>query len=325
MSELVTFFASRLQYANHLWAVAEKFHKVGVGYAQVLGVAREKEIAPGLVVVASRKDARSLKDRPVALLEHGAGQTYGAAERGRDWAVPNDNVVLFLAPSERVVDRNRDIYPNARCVVVSSPWVEKLAEIRNGFPWNEAVVPDTLVFTFHYEGSIVPEAGSAFSHFRNVLTEAKRVWPGPIVGTAHPRMMRRIKGWYEENGIAIEPNFAKLVRRMKVLVADNTSAIWEACALDIPVVLMNSPNYRTEEKINDYWPRFWEWSTVGPNIWGSGQLDWALQTADGIHGYRAWLRGQATKAIYGDFRGAGLRAAEEINRTRLELFASPVH
>lgn len=322
MSQLVTFYASRLQYANHLWAVAEKFHKVDVGYAQVLGVAREKEIAPGLVVVASRKDARSLKDRPVALLEHGAGQTYGAAERGRDWAVPNDNVLLFLAPSERVVDRNRDIYPNARCVVVSSPWVEKLAEIRNGFPWNEDVTPDTLVFTFHYEGSIVPEAGSAFSHFRDVLTEAKRVWDGPIVGTAHPRMMRRIKGWYEDNGIEIEPNFAKLVRRMKVLVADNTSAIWEACALDVPVVLMNSPNYRTDVEM---WPRFWDWSVVGPNIWNVTDLEWALEHIDGVHGYRAWARGEATSDIYGGWRGAGFRAAEEINRTRLELFANQTH
>ena len=322
MSSLVTFYASRVQYANHLWAVAEKYHTVGVGHARVLGVGKEKKIPPGLVVVASRKDARSLNPRPVVLLEHGAGQSYGVAERGRDWAEPNDNVVLFLAPNERVANRNADIYPNARHVVVSSPWVEKLAEVRAGYAWDPPVVPDTLVFTFHYEGSIVPEAGSAHNHFKEtILEEAKRVWPGPIVGTAHPRMMRRIKGWYDNHGVEIEPDFSKLVRRMKVLVADNTSAIWEACALDVPVVLMHSPLYRRNLD-EEMWPRFYTHADVGYQIHDATDLPVAL--IDAYYDEFARERARATEAIYGDWHGAGVRAATEINTTRLELFGSVV-
>lgn len=318
---MVTFYASRDQYFNHVNAVREAyFAHTGMPTFSVFGSKNLDYITDNLVVVASRKDARALAKFPdvkVVLMQHGAGQNYGHAERTRDWAEPNENVALYLAPNERTANRNRDIFPNATIKVVSSPWVEKLWEIRTGKRGGEVPLPDTLVFTWHWNGSITPEAGSAHHHFKSeILDVAKKVWPGPIVGTAHPRMMRYIEGWYGNNGIKVVEDFAKLIPRMKVLVADNTSAIWEACALDIPVVLMHSPYYRRNVSL---WPRFYAHADIGYQIEDAMSLETALQDGYYDTGF-VKERKKATDAIYGDFHGAGVRAANAIDNLAHKLF-----
>jgi len=287
-------YASEQHYKVHLEALLPTLRE------SVEVVARWNEQRPveaPLTIVASRKDAIRMKDRKVVLIEHGAGQWYGGDPGGPEY--PHENVILFLAPRPEVAERTQVLYPNAARVPVGSPFVEMLRSRERK--------PERVVLAWHDSANVSPEFRSAFPHYRSGLKAlAEKV---SVLGHGHPRMRSSLRPKYQGAGIPVEWDWPRALSRAVAVSADNTSALWEAVACDVPVIVLDAPWYRPE--IN-YFPRFWEWADVGPRIQQPGQ--WADACLEAVEWAPRWAeaRRAATEAIYGQVDGSIGRAAMAI-------------
>ena len=217
------------------------------------------------VVVASRRDARKLetvRGCEVALVEHGAGQRYQMDAGGPDSDHPN--VTLFLAPSQRVADQSAYLFPKAECVVVGSPRVEHLASVSRE--------PKSVVLAFHWNSPVAPEARSAWHHYQTILP---RLRDYSVLGHAHPAIASKLKPWYKRSQVEWQPSWADCVTQASVLVVDNSSIMWEACALGIPVVVLNAPWYRRDVAFG---LRFWDYADIGPQVEHAKDLEAAIES-----------------------------------------------
>jgi len=119
-----------------------------------------------------------------------------------------------------------------------------------------------VAFTWHWQYSEYPEGRSAWPHYRYAI-EALAADAGrgyDLLGHAHPRAWEGAKGWYEALGIEATPDLGDVFDRASVLVADNSSALFEFASLGRPVVVLNAPWYRREV---EHGGRFWQWAEVG--------------------------------------------------------------
>lgn len=244
-----------------------------------------------LVLVASRKDSRRF--RRVALVEHGAGQRYGSNAGGAD--TPEPQVVLFLAPSQRVADQDAAIYPNALRVAVGSPRVEYLTSLER--------TPEKIVVAFHWQAGLAQESRSAWTHHERALPFLTRF---PVIGHGHPRMIRRLTAGFGRQGIPIESDWTECVKQMRVLVCDNSSIIFEACALNIPVILLDAPWYT-----KTWGMRFWEYADIGPR---TGNHTEVARLVDLVLEDDRWAerRIEVAELVYGRIEGSTDRAVEAI-------------
>jgi hypothetical protein len=216
----------------------------------------------------------------VALVEHGSGQSYetpgekphpsyaGGAKRGR--------IGLFLCTNEEVARRNEALY-GPRSVVVGSPRLSDLRKIRGSQRLSEPPSRPVLALVWHWECRVSPESFSAFSEFAPSLVDLVTIWPGKILGHAHPRLWDRVETVYRSVGIEPVRDFSEVVRRADVVSFDNSSAGFEAAALGIPVVVLDSARWRPEV---EHGLRFWRWADIGPRIRAGGTprdlaLSWA--------------------------------------------------
>lgn len=216
----------------------------------------------GLTVVASHADyTRCAKDRPIAYVEHGAGQTY----RDHDWhpaysgGDSRDRVVLFLTLNDTTAEREAARYPNAEVIVVGSMRLDSLRPAVEDRPARTG--PPVIACTWHWNLGLVPETKPAWEHWRAKFTElAAEGWV--ILGHAHPRAYAEMIRHYERRGIEPVEDFTDVLRRADVLCFDNTSAGYEAAALGVPVVALNAPWYRRHVH---HGLRFWN-RVPGPQV-----------------------------------------------------------
>lgn len=230
--------------------------------------------------------------------QHGAGQSYSNDHPHYPGGKGHDDVGLFLVPNEHAAQRWRDAYPSARVEVVGSPHLDDLPSRQVG--------PVTVAVTFHWDLYLVPESRSAFPWFRDVLPElAKRF---RMIGTSHPRR-RGMAHVYERAGIEYVPDFADVCRRADVLVADNTSAMFEFAATGRPVVVMDAPHYRTDV---EHGLRFWDAADVGVRVGVPSDLAPAIERALELRADDVAARERALDVVYAYRSGAGERAADVI-------------
>lgn len=218
-----------------------------------------------LTLVASFADLQAVRPRPVALIEHGAGQGYGDAHPSNPGGRERATVALFLCPNDHVAARDRTAWPQARVEVVGSPRLDYLARTRAGTIVNSGSRPESggsvPCISFHWDNpQAPPESRWAFDHWRSALPQLAEVFPG-VIGHAHPRVFPQLAAWYERAGIQPVQDFAEVLARADVYVCDNSSTIFEAAALGIPVALLDDPAWRSDV---DLWPRFWRWADIGP-------------------------------------------------------------
>ena len=250
-------------------------------------------------LVASYADERACQG-PVALLEHGAGQTYDTPDP--DAVATRHQVELYLAPNQLVADRMAPVLPHARRLVVGSPRLEHLAGLERNPRW--------VALAWHWNQWGPAEARTAWGHYQHWLGDWARQVPD-LVGHAHPRMLRSIRGLYLAHGIEVVSWANELLAGARVLVADNTSLLWEACALDIPVVVLDAPWYRIGVH---HGLRFWEWADVGPRIRDAERLPEAVAAAPSPEW--APVRRAAAEAIYGPLEGSIDRALAALKAWR---------
>ncbi len=301
----VVFFASRQHYARHLQPVAD-----------VLGLPVLRRIPkgppPSHVVIAGASDLDKLRRASrVALVEHGAGQTYLGLDH-RSWAGGGhrDKVSLFICPRQEVCDLNLARYPDAQAVAVGCPALDR--HTGRNFPTRPLVV-----FTFHPSYAVaqqIPELRSAFDHYRSAIPETVEVLRSEgvdVVGHWHPRSPGTRNFW-RSIGVDQCEDWDLLLGRLSVLVADNTSALPESMAVGASCVFLNTPDYRRDV---EHRGRFWTWPRGGFSCDDpAGLTATVLRAMDGPPPEAQ----EVALSIYGPLGGAAERAAEAIREWSAE-------
>lgn len=254
---MIDVLASRPNYWRHLAPVVAALGEHVGTVAHRPGQMDRHSVRP-LLVAGGSELGHVLRDRPVALLEHGAGQTYVGLDH-RSWAggAGRDKVGMFLVPRREVADVNLARYPDAEAAVVGCPALDAHPpRVRTG---------RTVAFTFHPDypaATQVPELKGALPHFlhhlgRIVATLEADGWR--VVGHWHPRF-RGLRNVWRRLGVELVEDWDDVLASADVLVADNTSALPEAAAVGLGTVWLRAPWWRDD---CGHGGRFWEWERFG--------------------------------------------------------------
>lgn len=279
------FYASQAHYADHLvpiWRAlgsdAGVFHastRAGVRLDSLDVPWKATRPGPGddLVVVAGYSDVRLCRHRPLALLEHGAGQSYETGDPCYSGGGGREGVALHLVPNEIAAERNRRRYPLAVVAVVGCP---KLDAWQDRKPEGRAVV-----LSFHWPARLAdaPEASWALPHYQQALpglVAALTASGIEVLGHGHPRARSFFRRLWAQLGVEALDHFDDVLTRAGVYVCDNSSTLYEAAAVGIPVVVLDAPWYRPDV---DLWPRFWACADVGVRISDPAHLQPAVLMA----------------------------------------------
>jgi hypothetical protein len=260
--------------------------------------------------------ANRFRGRPVVYVEHGAGQTYAGDERAAahgsySGGAGLDNVELFVCPSERVAARWRARYPSARTVVVGCPKLDSW-HARPRQPAQLDGARPLVVLSWHWQCELIPETQSALRHYVAALPELSSrcmAAGASLVGHGHPRSGESLARLYGRHSVPYWRDSARVLACADVLVCDNSSLMYEAASLGIPVVALNAPWYRRDV---EHGLRFWS-HVPGVQVDEPSELGSVVLgevTAPGTH---AALRSRAVAEAYAYTDGqAAARAAAAI-------------
>jgi hypothetical protein len=307
----VDFYAGLPHYADHLGPIWEALDPDLRGrFVAPAAVARltpwpvERGSPPtrteGPVVVAGGMELRAFRGRPTCLVEHGAGQSYvGVDHESYSGGRGREHVELFLVPNATVAERC-----GGRAVVVGSPRVEHLARVAAGNGQG-----DRVGATFHWDCAVVPETRSALPQYLAPLVD--QLGADALVGHAHPRYAKQHLREWRRRGVRHADRFEDVVRSCRVLVADNTSAMYEWAALDRPVVVVDASWYRRDVH---HGLRFWSCADVGVRVDRPEDLARAVALAAEDPDHVAERRRDVAHQVYGEVDGSARRAADAIAR-----------
>lgn len=187
----------------------------------------------------------------VIYVEHGAGQSYRDIKESHasyyHGAQHPERVIAYLSPRQRVADTwGRPAYAAGAPACDPHP-----LETGNTIP--------VVAITFHWDAAkICPEAGSAFEHYGDALGAlAERLYEQgfEVWGHHHPRDTFLPQVW-NRIGVKLESDVNNVRAGADLLIADNTSLMYEMCYLNRTVIALNAPWYR--RNIN-HGLRFWDW------------------------------------------------------------------
>lgn len=204
-----------------------------------------------VIMVAGYPDAVTCEGWRTVYVEHGAAQRYeGANERAAKHyhgSEHPEHVVAYIGPRQDVIDSWGRLG-----VAVGSPICD---------PYELFSPERVAAITFHWAAGAphrvgVPEAGNAFEHFqadmKHVVAEL-RVNGWEVIGTRHPQF-NAMRGFWERLGVpAVSADEVR--RRAQLLIADNTSLMYEMLYLSRAVVAMNAPEWRRDV---EHGLRFWK-------------------------------------------------------------------
>lgn len=259
-------FARWPHYATHVRSVLDAIDPTLPLYAARTGSPWGPQPPPGwepdVVIVAGFADLQAIQRwRPAKIvhLEHGAGQTYEGITSpsyagGKHRLL--GTVDLFLTAGEHGAARWRDTYPDIPAVPVGAPKLDRHHRAPHG---------DGIVFTRHWDCRLVPETRSAVDHYRRALPDviARLKADGHrVYGHTHPRCPQGMRRWWEQWGAEVLADETEVFAHGGMLVADNTSMIYEFAALDRPTVCLNAPWYRRDVH---HGMRFWD-LIPGPQV-----------------------------------------------------------
>lgn len=201
------------------------------------------------MVVASNSDLDSIRGkvgtRPIVLVEHGAGQTYsgaGAYSDGGDLR----GCSLILAPGPYSLAKRRRFCPTVKIVMVGLLKLENLLAVReDGEEARRASDVPTVVFGWHWDCKTCPESRATWPRWIEAVAKMAADDMGwNVLGHAHPREWHRILPFYQEWGIQTVKRFDDAMAKADLYVVDNSSTAFEAAALGVPVLLLDSPVYQ---------------------------------------------------------------------------------
>lgn len=317
-------FASLPHYRDHLRAVWEACGADGTWWSTFGDDDTEQMPGRGWphpsrpVLVASFADAQKVAGRPIIHLEHGAGQRYAGDPDGAyhpsyagGIGMP-DSVVLFLTPGVAGARAWRDAYPHVPAEAIGCPKLDRWTRagtalasarrLRAGRP--------TVALTFHWDCTLVPETRTALWHYDDQLPQivaGLRSAGFNVIGHEHPRWQGKLLARWHELGVPTTPDPEAVFASAHVLIADNTSLMYEAAACGMQVVALNAPWYR---KDIEHGLRFW---SAVPGIQVDRPADVVGATCAALDGRYDALRVVACSAAYRYLDGkAAERAAAAI-------------
>lgn len=217
-------------------------------------ISHTKHWAPDdIVMVAGFPDVDAAFGRRVAYVEHGAGQRYvganPAAALHYHGSEHPENVIAYISPRQDVADSwGRPAF------AAGSPICD---------PYQLFAPERVAAITFHWNASApfrvgVPEAGTAFEHYAGRMADivsALRDNDWQVIGTRHPQF-KSMLGFWDRLGVP-EADAHEVRERAQLLIADNTSVLYEMMYLGRDVVALNCPQYRRDV---EHGLRFWEWA-----------------------------------------------------------------
>jgi glycosyltransferase involved in cell wall biosynthesis len=233
------------------------------------------------------------------LINHGAGQSYSpynncsyAGGEGRD------NVKLFLHPNDYATELDKNKYINSSQVVVGCPkldsWHQKvlLGEIKQ-----REEIP-VIAISFHFDCYVCPETRSSWEYYKSVLPmlaykNLTKEWK--ILGHGHPRAIKELSFYYQENGIEIVEDFNEVMERADLYIMDHMSTLYEFASTNRPVIVLNAPWYRREI---EHGLRYWEYADVGINVNHPSELEKAIHLALEDPLEQKMKRERAVAAVY---------------------------
>ena len=271
-----------------------------------------------LMMVASHLDAMQMAPRPLVYVEHGAGQRYDGdpfderASKSPSYSGGNDHdrVVLFLCPSERVADAWRARYPAAQVAAVGPAVMDRhVGPHRLPIATRPAWEAPVVAVTFHWECGLCPETTSAWRHYDPVLADLARDDGIELLGHGHPRLWPTIERRWASLGVNATPDPDRVIAEADVLVADNTSLLYEFAATGKPVVVLNASWYRRNVH---HGLRFWD-AVPGEMVDGPDDLAGAIHRALDTPTWYGEERAHAVAAAYDGLDGhAAKRSATAI-------------
>lgn len=255
---MINAYASERQYLNKLWPIwqllPEEYRGELVIHPSLDGII---PIAPGIrvangpnqdgiLMVASHQDSKWAKGKFI-YIEHGAGQSYDDNQWYSNTSRPN--MLASLVPGPYCAYKTRRANPNAAVIEIGAPHLAKIDRD-----------PKVIAFAWHWRCATAIEANTAFDEYREVVPKVSNKYK--TIGHAHPRIMGEMIPYYQEKGIEVVLNPEEVLSRAALLIADNTTLIYEAAALNIPVVLLNKSDW---DRGKDYGLRFWD-VIPGPQV-----------------------------------------------------------
>lgn len=269
-------------------------------------VTKAESANPVLVASHGDLDRAHRLGRRVAIMEHGAGQSYGGRRTIQHGAYAGgrsrDAASLFLHPGPHPAARDRAAYPDARVEVVGSPILDTL-------PKREATPGRVVALSFHFNMTITPETRSAQSWIWPAVLDIRERFE--ILGHAHPRVFAEMtnprRGAYTKAGIEAVASFDDVCRRADVYVCDNSSTIFAFAATGRPVVVLNPPWY---DRDVDHGLRFWDAADVGVNCDDPADLADCIEEALADTPTQKARRERALDLVYAYRTGASQRAAD---------------
>ena len=195
----------------------------------------------GPLLVAGAGDFLRRRNR-IALLEHGAGQTWPGRHPSYPGGKRREGIGLFICPSERVADANRRWYPEAEYAVVGCPKMDRW--LGREYPRHD---PPVVAVSFHWRHS-------ALMRYLPMLKRLKDP-PFRLIAHAHPRVMARLAPLYERAGLEVVRDFEEVLEQADLYACDNSSTIFEFALTGRPVVLLDQPAYKRDGalRFGDAW------------------------------------------------------------------------
>lgn len=233
-------------------------------------------------------------------IEHGAGQTYPHEGHGHYANSPKPGCLAAIVPGPYCADITQKANPGMPVIQAGAYTLRDTIKgwLTNNF--DEGIISTspanpTAVFTWHWRGAgIAPEADTGFNQFRDSMLQ---IHPSiRVKGHAHPRILGECAMWYRQHNIPTIESQPQALRNASLLVADNTTMIYEAASLDIPVIVLNPSMYR---KHVNQGLRFWD---MIPGIQANDPNEVAELVAYEILYPDNWQkeRRAITKLVYGD-------------------------
>lgn len=206
------------------------------------------------MLVGGFYDIERVPENPIVYVEHGAGQSYPGddatnghpAYHGSDHP---ENVIGYISPSEQVAARwGRPAFA-AGCPALDGHDPQRKIRFASR---------KVAAITFHWDPQwLCPEARSAKPWYLDQLHSMVGHLLGSgfeVIGHWHPRDPFGRQVWIN---LDVEPveDPDDVLERAHLLVADNTSLLYEAAALGIPSIVLNAPWYRQDV---EHGLRFWD-------------------------------------------------------------------
>ena len=204
----------------------------------------------GPIVVAGYGNLHRVRgrvNRPLVLIEHGSGQTYGNLSPVFADGGERHGVHLALVPGPHPAAGYARATPWVKVVQMGLPRQELLRQ--RSAVWPRETQP-TVAFSFHWAPPgvpTIPELAAGWIYWMPAIAKLRQQIPNlKILGHGHPTAWPILKKIWEGLGVETVDRLEEVMGRAHVYCVDNSSSAFEfASVTGRPILLLDHPDWRT--------------------------------------------------------------------------------